>query len=252
MTSKIEFNIVDEETGKEKIVIHKSIIKDELKNKISDKDIERSQELISSMSKIRKIYFDLLSETGCSNKYNSCAELESDYIKNQCRNKSLPFGNINADIMFVKKIPSVLECGSLMSHSDTAGHFLLLILDKIGKKPTDFFFTDFIKCPNPKIDIDSCWQCAMNYFMKEVCVIKPKLLIFEGTSALKALMYEKIITGINDIQYGEVYNVNFLEHSTQVMCIYDIDLVLQKEGKELQDAKNNLWMFINKAIRLVT
>lgn len=250
MNSKIEFHVVDEETGKEKIVVHKNIIKEELSGKISDKDIDKSLELTKSMSDIRKLYLDLITGKGCKDNYDSCSELESDYSK-QCGNKSLPFGNTNADIMFVKRIPSVLECGSLMSHSDTAGHFLLLMLDKAGKKPTDFFFTDFIKCPNPRINIDSCWRCATNYFMKEVYTIKPKLLIFEGTSALKALINEKVITGMEDIKYGEIYNVNFISLPIQVMCIYDIDSVLQKEGKELQEIKNNLWLFVNKAIRLV-
>lgn len=252
MNSKIEFHVMDEKTGKEKIVIHKSAIKEELKGKISDKDIERSCELTTSMSEIRKIYLDLITGKGCQDKYDSCAELESDYNKSQCGNKCLPFGNSNADIMFVKRIPSVLECGSMMSHSDTAGHFLLLMLDKIGKKPTDFFFTDFIKCPNQKINIDSCWRCATSYFMKEVHVIKPKLLIFEGTSALKALMNENIIIGIEDIKYGEIYDAEFINFPLKVMCIYDIDSVLQKQGKDLQDAKNNLWIFVNKAIRLVS
>ena len=251
MKSKIEFHVIDEETGKEKILVHRNIIKEELKGKISDKDIERSHEIITSMSDIRKIYLDLITERGCKDKHDSCAELESDYNK-QCGNKSLPFGNADADIMFIKRIPSKLECGSLMSHSDTTGHFLLLMLDKAGKKPTDFFFTDFIKCPNQKINIDSCWRCATNYFMREVCIIKPKLLIFEGTSALKALINEKIITGIEDIKYGEIYNAEFINFPVQIMCIYDIDSVLQKEGKELQEAKNNLWIFVNKAIRLVS
>ena len=252
MSSKIEFHVMDEETGKEKIVVHKKAIKEELKGKISDKDIERSCELATSMSNIRKLYFNLMTEKGCRNQYDSCSELESDYAKNLCGNKSLPFGNVNADIMFVKRIPSLLECGSMMSHSDTAGHFLLLMLDKAGKKPTEFFFTDFIKCPSPRINIDSCWRCATSYFMQEVYIIKPKLLIFEGTSALKALINEKIVTGISDIQYGEIYSANFVNHPVKIMCIYDIDSVLQKDGKELQEAKNNLWVFVNKAIRLVS
>ena len=252
MNSKIEFHVVDEETGKEKIVVHKNAVKEELKGKISDKDIERSSELATSMSDIRKIYLDLITGKGCSDQHDSCMELESDYVKNQCGNKCLPFGNVNADIMFIKRIPSLLECGSMMSHSDTAGHFLLLMLDKAGKKPTEFFFTDFIKCPNPRINIDSCWRCATNYFMKEVYAIKPKLLIFEGTSALKALMNGDVVTGIDEIKYGEIYNANFVSIPVQIMCIYDIDSVLQKDGKDLQEVKNNLWIFVNKAIRLVT
>jgi uracil-DNA glycosylase family 4 len=245
MNSKIEFR-EDEQTNRRKIIIHKNVIKEELNGKISDKDIERSCEITTSMSNIRSMYIDLLTEKGCE----SCMELKSDY-STQCGNKSLPFGNADADIMFVKRIPSLLECSSLTSHSDTAGHFLLLMLDKAGKKPTDFFFTDFIKCPNPRINIDSCWQCVTNYFIKEVSIVKPKLLIFEGTSALKALINEKVITGIDDIKYGEIYNANFINSPIQIMCIYDIDFVLQKDGKELQEAKNNLWAFINKAIRLV-
>ena len=44
MSSKIEFHVVDEETGKEKIVVHKKAIHEELNGKISNKDIERSSE----------------------------------------------------------------------------------------------------------------------------------------------------------------------------------------------------------------
>ena len=65
MNSKIEFHVVDEETGKEKIVVHKNIIKEELSGKISDKDIDKSLELTKSMSDIRKLYLDLITEKGC-------------------------------------------------------------------------------------------------------------------------------------------------------------------------------------------
>ena len=156
--NKIEFN-------NNKIVVHKKEITNGLIGKISNEDIEICKNIINNNSEKRKLFLDLLTRSKC----NDCQELNNDY-STKCLNRPIPYGNMSSDIVFVNKIPTVLECATMLSHSDTAGHFLMLIIKKLGLNPDNLYFTDFIKCPSKTISEDSCWNCVVNYFLKEMYI----------------------------------------------------------------------------------
>lgn len=234
----------------EKIIVNREAISQELQGKMSDEDITLSESIISDMREKRMLTTKILTGYNCGN----CAELKNDYIANQCTNKATPYGNMNADVLFASKMPTVLECGTFLSHSDTAGHFLMLILNKLGYNPDEFYFTNFVKCPNPKISLDDCWHCAVSYFLKEVNLIKPKILVCEGLSLLKILRDENIILNIpNKIEYGVIYDSYFISEKTpiKVISIYELNLALQKEGADLQQCKNALWIQLSNIVQSV-
>lgn len=232
-----------------KIVVHKQPIRDELKNKLSEEDIELSEQLITGVRQKRHLLYNLIVGKSC----DGCQELKSDY-KTKCENKAAPYGNMNSPIMFVNRVPSVLECGTMISHSDTAGYFLTLIMKKLGYDPDDFYYTNFVKCPSPKISADDCWKCATSYFMKEVNLIKPKVLVCEGLSLLKVLKDANIFLNLPEtLEYGMVYDSYFVTEKTpmKIVSIYDLDMVLQKTGDDLQQCKNTLWAQLSKIASLV-
>ena len=232
-----------------KVTIHKNEITSSLVGKLSNEDIALSESLINDMRDKRNLLLDLITGKGCKN----CQELNNDYLL-KCGNKPIPYGNTSSDVVFVKRVPSVLECACMLSHSDTAGHFLMLIIKKMGFNPDDFYYTDFIKCPNQNITVDACWNCVVNYFLKEIHYIKPKAIVFEGLAIVKTLSQEKILLNLPDaLEYGIVYDSFFINENfpVKIVGIYDLDMVLQKEGDDLQQCKNVLWLNVQNIIKLV-
>ena len=230
--SKIEFE-------GNKIIIHKKQIQNELVGKLSEDDINLSKDIIKKNTDKRKLFLEILT----SNRCKDCQELNNDY-STKCSNRPGPYGTMMSDIVFVNKIPTVLECASMLSHSDTAGHFLMLIIKKLGLNPDNLYFTDFIKCPSRTLSEDSCWHCVVNYFLREIDYIRPKAIVFQGLTAINMLYDGKILLNKPEkIEYGIIYDSYFIteDRPVKILGIYDLDMVLQKEGNELQQCKNVIW-----------
>lgn len=230
--TKIEFN-----DGK--VIIHKKQIENELVNKLSEEDINLSKDIIQENIDKRRLFLEILT----SNRCKDCQELNNDY-STKCSNRPGPYGTMMSDIVFVNKIPTVLECASMLSHSDAAGHFLMLIIKKLGLNPDSLYFTDFIKCPSRTLSEDSCWHCVVNYFLKEISYINPKAIVFQGLTAINMLYDGKILLNKPEkIEYGIIYDSYFIteDRPVKILGIYDLNMVLQKEGNELQQCKNVIW-----------
>lgn len=222
-----------------KIIIHRKQIQNELVGKLSEDDINLSKDIIKKNTDKRKLFLEILT----SNRCKDCQELNNDY-STKCSNRPGPYGTMMSDIVFVNKIPTVLECASMLSHSDTAGHFLMLIIKKLGLNPDSLYFTDFIKCPSRTLSEDSCWHCVVNYFLREIDYIRPKAIVFQGLTAINMLYDGKILLNKPEkIEYGIIYNSYFIteDKPVKILGIYDLDMVLQKEGDELQQCKNVIW-----------
>lgn len=231
--NKIEFK------DDNKIIIHKTPILEELVGKLSDEDINLSSQVVKENEDKRRLFLSILTSNNCKD----CQELNNDY-STKCHNRPGPYGSMASDIVFVNKIPSVLECARMLSHSDTAGHFLMVIIKKLGLNPDDLYFTDFIKCPNRTLSEDSCWHCVVNYFLKEINYIKPKAIIFQGLAAINMLYEGEILLDKPEkVEYGIIYDSYFIskDKPVKILGIYDLDMVLQKEGEELQQCKNVIW-----------
>ena len=240
--NKVEFN-----DGK--IIVHKKQIQNELVNKFSESDIKLSEQLVKENSDKRRLTLEILTSQNCKD----CQELNNDYLT-KCTNRPVPYGNMSSDIVFVNKIPTVLECATMLSHSDTAGHFLMLIIKKLGLNPDNLYFTDFIKCPNRTISENSCWQCVANYFLKEISYINPKAIIFQGLNAINMLANDNVLLDMPDkIEYGIVYDSYFMtkDKPVKILGIYDLNMVLQKEGDELQQCKNIIWQNLSNIVKSI-
>lgn len=240
---KVEFN-------GNKIIVHNKEITNGLVGKLTENDIETCKELIKSNSEKRKMFLDILTRNKC----NDCQELNNDYSA-KCLNRPAPYGSMSSDIVFVNKIPTVLECATMLSHSDTAGYFLMLIIKKLGLNPDNLYFTDFIKCPSKTISEESCWNCVANYFLKEMYIVNPKAIVFQGLTAIKLLSDNKVLLDIPEkLEYGIIYNSYFItrEKPVKILGMYDLDMVLQKEGDALQQCKNIIWNNLSSIIKSIT
>ena len=240
--NKVEFN-------DKKIIVHRKQIQEGLVGKLSESDIELSKQIIQENVNKRRIFLDMLTSSHCKD----CQELSNDY-SNKCTNRPVPYGNMSSDIVFVNKIPTELECATMLSHSDTAGYFLMLIIKKLGLNPDNLYFTDFIKCPSKTLSEDSCWHCIVSYFLKEISYMNPKAIIFQGLNAINMLSSNGILLDMPDkIEYGIIYDSYFMikEKPVKILGIYDLDMVLQKEGEELQQCKNVIWYNLSSIVKSI-
>jgi len=227
-----------------KIVIHRSVIREELQDKISDDDIKKSEELVDAARNKQSLMINILTNSSCS----ECTGLSStdDTI-------AAPHGNQDADIVFVSKMPTVLECKTRLSHSDTVGHFLMLILSKFGINPEQFYYTNFVKCTNQRT-LEGCWHCASSYFIKEIALVRPKIIVCEGLALLNVISDEKVFTNLpTNLEYGKIYDTFFLneKYPIKVVSICDLNSVLQKQDADLQQSKNILWSQLTEVVHTV-
>lgn len=240
--NKIEFN-------NDKIIIHKKEIQKELVDKISEEDINFSEQIIQENICKRKLFLDILTSKHCKD----CQELNNSY-STKCSNRPLPYGSMASDIVFVNKVPTESECASMLSHSDSAGYFLMLIIKKLGLKPDNLYFTDFIKCPSTSITEESCWHCAMNYFFQEIKLIKPKIIVFQGLNVVNILYDNKILLNKPEqLSYGIIYDSYLIteDYPVKIIGIYDLNTVLQKEGENLQQCKNIIWNNLLSVVKTI-
>lgn len=186
--------------------------------------------------------------------YNACSCVDCNN-KNKCSQfRAIPNGNINADVMFVNKMPTKYEACNFLSHCDRGSMFLNVILGKLNLSRKNVYFTDMIKCNYADIEEETLKKCINNNLTKEINYIKPKLIIFNGQIALKILRDYGYVKGLPEsITYGTIYDVSVTNFNinTKVMSIYELDKVLQKPKDEYMSCKQVLWRHLYSSLEEV-
>lgn len=117
-------------------------------------------------------------------------------------------GNVHADLMIVGDSPSNSDDSSGKIFTGRTGDTLTKMIENVlGLKRDDVYITNLLKCralntdsPSP-IDIHTCQP----YLLKEIELIKPKLILTFGEVAFKYLTGDD--SSLNDIR-GTVYEKN--------------------------------------------
>ena len=221
-------------------VNHKNSLK-RLENILSEEYIDKSNEVVSKHRKIRNYFIKLVTPDMCE----QCVKefgADCEYIKEH-RNLSLPYGNFNAKIMFANKIPTLIDCASLLSHYDSGGMLLMSLLDLCGINESDCYFTDIVKCPNDSINIDAFSTCAVMNFLHEVDMIKPKILVFEDNQILNKFVNEGIFgSKLKDKQLknGCIYNATFIGNEIMLASIPNPNRIIYLDADSMNQARNDL------------
>ncbi len=105
----------------------------------------------------------------------------------------LSFGDKNADIMFIGDKPNLAENSTGEIFGGMAGNMLTLMIEKVLKIPKQsVYISNILKCyptdsREPKAsEIDVC----LEYTLKEIEIVKPKIIITLGVEAYNYLMSE--------------------------------------------------------------
>lgn len=232
--NKKTFHVTDDkDSGTKRVIVRPTMALEALKSKLSPNDVEQGIKIMQ-----KHVLLSVLKH----NLYFQCTDVNCKH-KTISIFRSIPNGAASANIMFVNKIPTEYEVHAGLSFSGTAGAFLSIILEKAGISRDEVYFTDVIKCSVHSLDEKSCYECIRNYFLKEIDIVSPKIIVCNGLNLLKACSTMKIFNGLPDeLKYGTIYNISTETNpSIKIIAIYDLITVLKKKENDYIRCKTELW-----------
>ncbi len=129
--------------------------------------------------------------------YENWEDLEKSIINcSKCKlctgRKNIVFGqgNKNADIMFIGEGPGADEDIEGQPFVGKAGKLMDMAFEGIGIKRDEVYIANIVKCrpPNNRVpEIDEAQAC-LNYLRNQVVLIKPKIIVLLGSTALKNIL----------------------------------------------------------------
>ncbi len=101
-------------------------------------------------------------------------------------------GNPDAEIMFVGEAPGAKENETGRPFVGAAGKFLAEMLDSIGLERSDVFIANAIKYqpPDNRDPLPEEIKMQLPFLLKQIAIIKPKLICFLGRHSLNAVLPE--------------------------------------------------------------
>ena len=132
--------------------------------------------------------------------YNNWEELEE--VVKQCRKcrlcetrKNVVFGvgNREADIMFIGEGPGADEDAQGEPFVGKAGKLMNMAFDMLGVKRKEVYIANIVKCrpPNNRNPQDDEAENCLDYLRNQVILVKPKIIVLLGSTALKNILGEE-------------------------------------------------------------
>ena len=132
--------------------------------------------------------------------YNNWEELEE--VVKQCRKcrlcetrKNVVFGvgNREADIMFIGEGPGADEDAQGEPFVGKAGKLMNMAFDMLGVKREEVYIANIVKCrpPNNRNPQDDEAENCLDYLRNQVILVKPKIIVLLGSTALKNILGEE-------------------------------------------------------------
>lgn len=106
-----------------------------------------------------------------------------------CTNKVFADGSSNAKIMLIGEAPGAEEDASGIPFVGRAGKLLTQFLSDVGfDRQKDFYIVNTVKCrpPNNRVPTDFEKKCCSDYLSAQINIIKPKVIVLCGATALKS------------------------------------------------------------------
>ena len=132
--------------------------------------------------------------------YYTWEELENSIQNcNKCklcqRRTNIVFGvgNKNADIMFIGEGPGADEDKQGIPFVGKAGQLMNKAFEALGINRSDVYIANIVKCRPPsnrvpdKEEVEAC----LNYLRNQVILVKPKIIVLLGSTALKNILGEE-------------------------------------------------------------
>ncbi len=165
---------------------------------------------------LKEDWMDVRSISGLEVKINKCEKCSLGKTR---KNFVYGTGNPNADVMVIGEAPGADEDEQGLPFVGRAGKLLTDILKAINFSREEIFICNILKCrppenrnPNPE-EILKCEP----YLIKQIELIKPKLILCVGTFAGQTMLRVKEPLGK---MRGKFYNIKFGNTEVKVMVTY--------------------------------
>ena len=128
-----------------------------------------------------------------------------------CTNKVFADGSAKAKIMLIGEAPGAEEDASGIPFVGRAGKLLTQFLTEAGfDRNKDFYIVNTVKCrpPNNRVPSDFEKNCCSDYLSAQINIVKPKVIVLCGATALKSFSQKEY--KISDIRgqwidlFGEI------------------------------------------------
>lgn len=215
LLTDFEIEIPDEKTDieefKMEIAVHN--LKTEFKEKAVDENIIRDS---APMSLLKEDWMDAKDANDLNSLINKCEKCSLSQTR---KNFVFGTGNPNADVMVIGEAPGADEDEKGEPFVGRAGKLLTDILKAINFSREEIFICNILKCrppdnrnPNPE-EILKCEP----YLLKQIELIKPKLILCVGTFAGQTMLRVKEPLGK---MRGKIYNLTFNDLKVKAMVTY--------------------------------
>ena len=129
--------------------------------------------------------------------YDNWEELESSILNCQkcrlCQNRTkivFGIGNKNADIMFIGEGPGADEDKQGIPFVGKAGKLMDKAFEGLGIERGNVYIANIVKCrpPSNRVPEDDEASACLNYLRNQVILVKPKIIVLLGSTALKNIL----------------------------------------------------------------
>lgn len=104
-------------------------------------------------------------------------------------------GNEHADIMFISDAPSSVEDETSRHFVGRSGELLSKMIENVlNIKKESVYITNVVKCrpPNNRVPFPNEVNLCKSYLLKQIDLIKPKIVVTLGSTAYSCLMQEDV------------------------------------------------------------
>lgn len=129
--------------------------------------------------------------------YDNWEELENSIVNcKKCKlytnRQNIVFGqgNKNANIMLIGEGPGADEDIQGLPFVGKAGKLMNMAFEGIGINREDVYIANIVKCrpPNNRVPESDEAQVCLNYLRNQVILVKPKIIVLLGSTALKNIL----------------------------------------------------------------
>lgn len=129
--------------------------------------------------------------------FDSWEELENSILScNKCKlcnnrnNIVFGCGNKEADVMFIGEGPGADEDLQGIPFVGKAGKLMDMAFEGVGIKRQDVYIANIVKCrpPQNRVPEKDEAEACLNYLRNQVILIKPKIIVLLGSTALKNIL----------------------------------------------------------------
>jgi DNA polymerase len=157
-------------------------------------------------------------------------------------------GPAPCDVMVIGEGPGQQEDEQGKPFVGKAGQLLTKIFESVGiARENEVYITNIVKCrpPENRVPHPTEVEACRPYLIRQIQVVKPKILLLLGSPSLKAVLDEGLTITKARGQWYQV-SVDYMESPLYVMPLFHPSFLLRNQSKEKGSPKWQTWQDIRE------